>query len=117
MEASMKTHRDLINESLYKSIQDARKGNEQADLHVLAWSSINHWSLPVRRMIESLADYADTYFKRYESRIGDDGVFGEAWLDALRSVRILLNGEIGRLDGGTVDSLIVAMSKLEGRER
>lgn len=65
-------------------------------------------------MVQGAATYADAHAKRYESKIGDDGVLGPAWCDILRGVLTLLNGEMGRLDGGTVDGLIRDMLQAEG---
>jgi hypothetical protein len=56
-------------------------------------------------MRESLLLYGCEYEARYgeDSRLGQDGVIGEAWLDMARGYLALLNGETGRLDCGTLD--------------
>jgi hypothetical protein len=68
------------------------------------------------RMLAALAAYADCHETKYEASIGTDGVIGDAWLDSLRGVRALLNGETGGLDCGVVDATILAMAKAAGFE-
>ncbi len=67
-------------------------------------------------LIVGLTEYAGAHVRQYDSPIADDGVLGEAWLDALRGVRALLNGELGRLDGGTLDHAIIELYKAAGFE-
>lgn len=50
--------------------------------------------------------YADRHRLQFESGIGEDYVLGPHWADIGRGIRGLLNGELGRLDGGTLDGLI-----------
>ena len=53
-------------------------------------------------------EYANTYNRRYESFIGDDYVLGPAWAKIGQGLLGLLNGELGRLDGGLMDGGIRA---------
>lgn len=64
--------------------------------------------------VKSAAKYADTYFGRYESRIGQDAVLGPAWKGILQGCLTLLNGELNGLDAGSMDKLIRSMLSLEG---
>lgn len=64
----------------------------------------------------ALRDYACAHEERYGSTLGQDGVLGEAWLDALRGFRALLNGELGRLDGGFLDGAICNLYQAAGFE-
>ena len=64
--------------------------------------------------IESWLMYADFHSARYESGIGDDGVLGPAWAQWGASLRTLLNGDCGRLDCGTLDSLLCNTLTAEG---
>lgn len=75
-----------------------------------------HFERGLLHMIRGLACYAGAHARQYESPIADDGVIGEAWLDALKGVRALLNGELGRLDGGALDHAIVELHKAAGFE-
>lgn len=76
-----------------------------------------HFERCVRDLFIALADYADAHALRYESDLGEDYVLGPAWLDALKSARVLLNGETGRLDCGTLDALAFDMAEAAGFER
>jgi hypothetical protein len=67
-------------------------------------------------MLRGLARYADAHFRRFESPIGKDYFLGVYWGEALRGVRGMLNGELGRLDAGTLDATILAMYKAAGFE-
>jgi hypothetical protein len=73
-----------------------------------------HWAF--LRLVTALADYSDAHRERFESSMGDDGFLGPAWLDILKGTRTLLNGETGRLDCGTVDSMLVRMAEAAGYE-
>jgi len=61
-----------------------------------------------------LASYADDYKNRYGSPVGDDGFLGEEWLKMWRGLRGLLNGDLGNLDGGTLDAALFAMARAAG---
>lgn len=61
----------------------------------------------VAMMLETWKLYAEFYQSRFESKIGDDGVLGECWKDIGLGIRGLLNGELGRLDAGTLDAFIL----------
>ena len=71
---------------------------------------------PVALMITALDQYAANHAERFESKIGEDYVLGPAFLDALRGVRTMLNGEIGGLDGGTCDAAICEIFTRAGFE-
>jgi hypothetical protein len=64
---------------------------------------------PVALMITALDQYQRVHNERYAQSLGYDGFLGPAFVDALRGVRALLNGEIAGLDGGTCDSAICAI--------
>ncbi len=110
----MGKHGELVRLSLEK-VRDLGTGPSSQ-----SWARRHHghWQLkgPIPSMILACADYADTHEKRYESRVGDDGVLGTEWESIVRSVRGLLNGELNGLDGGTLDSLLCRMLEAEGFE-
>lgn len=58
-------------------------------------------------LLNSWANYANAHKERFESLIGDDGVLGPLWQQIGEGIRGLLNGELGRLDGGTCDTFIL----------
>jgi hypothetical protein len=96
-----------------KTFRKHFESNEWGARHVTAWNA-GH---PIATLCTALARYADDHRARYESSLGDDGVLGPAWLDMLRSIRTLLNGELGQLDGGTIDGLLYDMAEAAGFER
>lgn len=61
---------------------------------------------PIVNMLRGWLTYADTYRNRFESEIGDDGFLGKEWQCIGYALLVLLNGECGRLDCGTLDHLI-----------
>lgn len=50
--------------------------------------------------------YAKQHKQRYESPIGEDGVLGQEWQAIGEGLIGLLNGELGELDGGTLDAFL-----------
>lgn len=111
------THRGLIAATL----DERRTGNEEVRFlnHNAALARVDHgasFERAIVDMIYALARYADDHHGRYESGIGQDGVLGADWAQAVNAVRGLLNGETGRLDCGTVDGLLCKMLELEGVE-
>lgn len=84
--------------------------------HMEAWRSVKGPASIIRRMVDALGMYADSHAARYQSHLGidRDGVLGPAWLNMLKACRVLLNGETGGLDCGTVDGLLCAMALNEG---
>lgn len=66
--------------------------------------------------IVALRDYACAHEQRFGSPLADDGVLGDEWLQALRAFRGLLNGELGRLDGGFLDGALCNLHQAAGFE-
>ena len=69
---------------------------------------------PLISMLRGWLNYADRHYLAYESTIGEDGVLGPEWAKIGASLRELLNGELGRLDGGTLDGVLYDTLKAEG---
>ena len=105
-------HSQLISDSI-KSIR-SKFPEAWTEAHLAAWSSPRGPEIAIVGLIRSAADYADCHFQRYESRIGDDGVLGDHWESIVRGTLGLLNGECGRFDCGTLDSLLRSMLSAEG---
>jgi hypothetical protein len=57
--------------------------------------------IPIVKMIQFLNSYADN--QPFGWLVGDDYVMGPALEEIVKSALTLLNGDIGRLDGGKVD--------------
>ena len=68
-------------------------------------------------MFRGWYDYASQHRLQYESLIGEDYVLGPEWEAIGDSLRALLNGDIGRLDGGTCDSFILGRTQLAWLKR
>ena len=59
------------------------------------------------QLIQGMSDYAAAYHTEYpDSTLGDDGILGEGFADIVRGTLTLLNGSLGRLDGGSLDASI-----------
>jgi len=57
-------------------------------------------------MLRGWLEYAEAHRYTYESQIGDDRVLGDEWMAIGQAMLGLLNGDLGRLDGGTLDAII-----------
>ena len=88
-----------------------------AERHAKAWPESS-----IGRLTTAVVCYADDYRKRYggpdadqyPSQLGSDYVLGDAWFQIVDGIRTLLNGELGALDGGLCDRLLVALLEGEG---
>ena len=60
----------------------------------------------LRDMIRGWREYADAHKEAYDTELSEDYVLGEDWRVMGQSLLGLLNGELGRYDGGTLDALI-----------
>jgi hypothetical protein len=72
-----------------------RRGAEQAIVH----------------LVRGVLCYCNMHSSEYESPVGEDYVLGPAIADILVAIRTLLNGEIGRLDAGTIDKWCLEMAR------
>ncbi len=69
---------------------------------------------PIVGLLGAWIDYARLHQGRYESGIGEDGVLGPQWAAIGSAIRGLLNGETGRLDCGSLDTVIYENLAAEG---
>jgi len=69
------------------------------------WSPRQH-EQPIANLLRAWCDYAEVHKRAYHSKIGEDGVLGEPWAQIGSNLLRLLNGATGRLDCGTLDSII-----------
>lgn len=65
-------------------------------------------------MIEGIDQYADAHLQAHGTNVADDGVIGASLAGALFAVRGLLDGELGRLDGGELWGKLDAVAKRAG---
>ena len=82
------------------------KSESWKNRHVRAWLSPKGFEVPITAMVSALGDYRVEHEARYGSKIGEDHFMGKLYLDLARTIIKLLNGEIGRLDGGSVEQLV-----------
>jgi hypothetical protein len=64
---------------------------------------------PIINLLKVLDTYERNHVTRYDSAIANDYALGAAWLEIAKSARTLLNGELGRLDAGTLDGILLDM--------
>lgn len=91
------------------TLEGVDENQQWARAHLRALNSTDLHSQALLEMIRGLATYADAYAARLDSPIGHDYVIGEAWQMIAEGLLALLNGDIGNLDGGTVDKTIRAI--------
>lgn len=106
--------REVINASLKAALSKSVGNNQWGKRHANAFCLPKAGEWGIVSFFWALADYADDYQDRFDGPVGNDGVLGESWLKIMREVRNLLNGDLGRLDGGTLDSLLFAMGREAG---
>lgn len=58
--------------------------------------------------------YAVEHASHFDYGIGDDSVLGPAWARWGAAIRELLNGRLGRLDGGSIDDIITHNLQVQG---
>ncbi len=61
---------------------------------------------PIVKLWTAWTDYAQEYKKRYEQDIQEDYILGDAWRELGQNLLRLLDGNIGRLDAGTLESIV-----------
>lgn len=68
---------------------------------------------PVIIAMDALLRYAIRHEQEFESKLADDSFLGEPWLDAIKGVRVLLNGS-GHFDGGACEDMFWAAMDAAG---
>ena len=58
-------------------------------------------------LIKAWARYADTHKRLHETPIGEDGYCGPYFEEIAHGINGLLSADIGRLDGGTLNTFIL----------
>lgn len=82
--------------------------------HEAALSAPRGVEEPIVRMLSGWLGYADAHRERFMSGIGEDYVLGPEWRAIGLGIRGLLNGALGRLDAGAIDSILVDELHVEG---
>ena len=65
-------------------------------------------------MLTGWLRYADAVQSAWDAGIGKDYVLGPLWAQIGSQLRGLLNGDLGRMDGGTLDGLLCRTLEQEG---
>jgi hypothetical protein len=65
-------------------------------------------------LLEGLKKYAKAHEDRFGSPISEDYILGPALESIAEGVRTLLNGETGRLDCGTLDTMLAEYLAKDG---
>ena len=127
----MKTHNQLIADSIessraamYKANTEGDKGMYmEEDYHLKTWHAKPDFNQkfysPLVPMILALADMADNHRKEFDDGIGESDHFcGQIWQTMVLNVRELLSTiHAGKLNCGRVDTLLADMLELEGFPR
>jgi hypothetical protein len=108
------THDSLIANMLVATAGKKFQENNWGARHCAAWREPQPNEEGVVNLLKAAAVYADNHRKRFESGVGEDGFLGQHWVGIVKAVRVLLNGDCGRLDCGTLDKLILEMLEIEG---
>lgn len=71
--------------------------------------------IPIVKLLEGLEEYVYQYANMFKDRVYDDYVLGTDGVQQIVvALRVLLTGELGRLDAGTIDRVLVEHLKLFG---
>jgi hypothetical protein len=91
-----------------QAVADANNPNHKA------FNATEKHSSALLHMLTAWKSYATAHEAQFEGKIGNDYVLGAAWQEIGEALRTLLNGELGGLDGGTVDGYILDTMKENG---
>jgi hypothetical protein len=94
----------------------AASGSEWSKRHDKAFNDPKDIEKGIVYLLVAWATYADEHYERFGSSIGEDGFLGKEWENIADSLFDMLNGELGRLDGGTLDGKIRAILENEDLE-
>ena len=111
------TYGEWVNNLNKKVEQKAFKENQWGKRHIKNWNHPGEIESPIVGLVEAWVTYADRHKKRYYSGIGEDGVLGDGWEKIGDGIRTLFNGELGGLDGGTLDHIMCHIFAQEGMEK
>ena len=75
--------------------------------HIKAVSNPDATEKPIVNLVQFLADFRTNHENGSDVKLADDSYTGPVWLDILKAARALLSTELGRLDGGLLDTIIL----------
>lgn len=119
-----RTSTSIMDAHTAKAAGSQFRENKWGERHEKAWSDaalfaahghrLKRTEQPVANLIRAWVHYADAHRTQHESGIGDDGVIGEGWRLIGKGLQTLLNADLGRLDGGTLSSILGDVFENEG---
>lgn len=74
----------------------------------------NDFGRALRKMLEGWEAYAVAHEKRYEGKIGDDGLLGDYWANVGLAIKRLLDGDTGGWDCGSLAQNITEAIEEQG---
>ena len=95
---------DAIEESI-RTVEGKRGSAAQwAERHLAAWRDPGGFELALKDLILGLDYYGRRMRKEFNTPPGQDSFLGPAFKNIAASIITLLNGSMGRFDGGTLDA-------------
>ena len=82
--------------------------------HQLALVDPDAVEAPIVNLLKVLDTYDRQHVTQFGSAVANDYVLGAAWLEIARAARTLLNGDLGRLDGGSLDKILLDLIRTAG---
>ena len=69
-------------------------------------------SFAIADILTAVENYSQAYSAEFGDKVGGDAILGDEGIrEILRGARVLLNGPLGRSDGGTFDHRILQIAK------
>ena len=106
---------DVINKSIDSMLEKHGNRDESAEKYLGHIKAMAKPEEGVEKIlldaVNFLASYADIYFRTYDKYISQDEVYGKCWYNILTNIRGIIFGGTGRLDGKTLDNLLVDMAE------
>ena len=87
-----------------------------AERHLAAWRAPEGFEIALKAMIVGLSVYGRETQRQFSSQLGADYFLGPACKEIAEAIIVLLNGDLGRFDGGTLDALVRAICVEHGIE-
>jgi len=87
-----------------------------AERHLAAWRNPEGFEVALKNLILGLNQYGRSMRVEFATLAREDNFLGPAFLEIARSILVLLNGELGRFDGGSLDALVRAIAAENGFE-
>ena len=95
-------------------VELGNQDDEWARRHLRAWLTPDSAERALRDLIVGLGRYGVEHQLAHSQQIGEDGYLGPVFETMARSLLALLNGDIRRFDGGTLDGLIRDIGRENG---